>query len=1198
MTKIDAKPRCPASAGGPIRKKQSFKGSILLLFGISLTLSPAFAQAQEFDIDAGPAVAGLSEFAAQADVSVVYTYDAVDGLETNEVEGVYEPDQALRLLLAGTGLSVYEGEGGAFAVATRDGGGDSDSKNFQSTPVLMAQNTGSQTTSTEIGSQSDDGATSVITGRVTDARTGANLKGAKVTIEETGQWTSTGDLGQFRFARVPEGEYTLTVSFLGYAAQAVTIGVRDDVVSHNFALRGGSAIEEVVVFGQRSARAIALNQERTAQNSSTVLSADFLGRFNATTISEALRRAPGISFEEDPLTGEGTNVIVRGLQPDLNQVTLNGLRLPEGTGVGRSPDLGNILTESVSKITINKTLLPSQDGAGAGGLIEIETKGPLDRPKRLAHFGAEGSRSDGDFLKDYLLSGTISGTFGENDDVGLSASVQYRERSIQQLAYHVATDLDRSFGQYLPVDANGDPVVNINLIDPREPFPFEAGVQDIYPINVNNSYNSADGTNVSVTLAAQWQIGLHTDLRIDYTLADETLDTFERTVAVEPFFGRELLDVGSPDGIPRSAIVSEDIFAGLGFPGVLLNANQTYRSSSNQSNVTDVLSFRGSTNLGKWEFDYSLGLAGAKTESPRIESIRAVRALSVDTLAIDSSWLLPQALSNTVEGRIVHLFAPLSGNNYPLPLVNQAGFDFFDNSANYSPQFGQIFAGQVGQNDREIIKLSARYDLDQEYFKYLEFGFFDEAAEFSSIIGDSSDNANISTSAATIADLGLTFDQETLSDIGVDGGFRVISESDIRAFFSGLASNPNVSLTPPSPLDSRFLEPFTKEDTTAYYMQGRLDIGKLEVVGGVRVEEVEIKTRNVTGSTLIDENGVFDTDFFTTNATLVDQEATQTDLLPRVVATYRHSDNLVLRAGIGTSVARPQIENLSSDQNLSIDLRPNYGIFNNQPIIVVNQGNPDLEPARTVSYDISAEYYFDNVGLFELSVFYKEIENLLELTSVSSNDTDPIESIVLPADPRIQANLSDFYVVTTTPRNNSEKGEIWGSEVVFERQFDSLPNVWGGLGVYLNYTFTDSSRSQPFQAIDPSTFELLNIQIGDVPFSGDPNHSGTAALTYNKFSIDASLSYTAQERRLSTFGRNNLSAYSEADNSLDFRAEYQFGRSNRNWRVFISGSDLLKGTDDPDVETSIGGTGSTPKVFTGGNYLGGRTIAVGVSSTF
>ena len=145
MTKIDAKQRYPASAGRSVREKQSFKGSILLLFGISLTLSPAFAQAQEFDIDAGPAVAGLSEFAAQADVSVVYTYDAVDGLETNEVEGVYEPDQALRLLLAGTGLSVYEGEGGAFAVATRDGGGDSDSKNVRPTPVLMAQNTVSQT---------------------------------------------------------------------------------------------------------------------------------------------------------------------------------------------------------------------------------------------------------------------------------------------------------------------------------------------------------------------------------------------------------------------------------------------------------------------------------------------------------------------------------------------------------------------------------------------------------------------------------------------------------------------------------------------------------------------------------------------------------------------------------------------------------------------------------------------------------------------------------------------------------------------------------------------------------------------------------------------------------------------------------------------------------------------------------------------
>ncbi len=140
MTKIDAKRCYPANTDGSVRKNNSFRGSILFLFGVSLTLSPAFAQAQEFDIDAGPAVIALSEFAAQADVSVVYTYDVVDGLETNRVEGVYEPNQALNLLLAGTSLSAYEGDGGAFAISAREERGDSESKNLSQTPVMMAQN--------------------------------------------------------------------------------------------------------------------------------------------------------------------------------------------------------------------------------------------------------------------------------------------------------------------------------------------------------------------------------------------------------------------------------------------------------------------------------------------------------------------------------------------------------------------------------------------------------------------------------------------------------------------------------------------------------------------------------------------------------------------------------------------------------------------------------------------------------------------------------------------------------------------------------------------------------------------------------------------------------------------------------------------------------------------------------------------------
>lgn len=1187
-----------------------YKNLVSLTALATLLFSP-FAIAQDdaderiasetINVEAQPLAAALKDFSDQTGLQVAYVATLAENKTSKGAENAASPVGALDEILDSTGLEYQfvNDETVAIGVAS-DERGDSDSKNLSPTPVLMAQNAPTQTsTMSSSTSTSDDGATSIVSGKVTDARTGANLKGASVTIEETGQSTSTNDLGVFRFSSVVLGDYTLRISYLGYAEQSAAVAIRDGRSAIGiFALVGGTELEEIVVYGLRSARAQALNQERSASVSSTVLAADFLGQFDGATISEALRRAPGIAFEEDPLTGDGTNVIVRGLEPDLNQVTLNGLRLPEGSGIGRSANLGNILTESIAKVTISKSLLPSQDGSGAGGLIEIETKAPFDRPRRYANFSAEGGKSGKDFVEDYLLSGTVSGTFGDNDDFGLSASVQYRERDIEQFAYNVVLSDRITVGQYLPLDDSGLPATNIFLLDPRTPFPFEPGIDEIYPSFVNNDYNSVESSNLSITLSGQWQIADHTNLKFDYTRADETRDTFFRSFAAGTSVRRELLPIDELGGELRFATVSEDVFAAFGFPGMLMSSSHTYRNSRDKSNISDIYSFRGESNPGKWELDYRLGFSSAGTKSPRNEAINAGRSFTLGNVTVDPSLILPEGLNNTVDGRMVHLYAPLSGDGYPLPLFNQGGFDFFNDSTNYLPGSSNVLAGSTGNNDRYTARLSSRYNFDYSHLKYIEGGVFYEEAEFTNLPGDVSNSFSIGTTAATIGDLGLVFADEALADIGLDGGFHVISEADIRSFFDNIENNSNAVLTPVPVLDARFFAPTTNEEDLAAYLQGRVDIGKLEIVGGLRLERVDIEARNLTGAALIDESGNFDVDFFFANSSVVDQVGSQTEILPRIAMTYRQSDNLVFRAAYGVTVARPQIQNLSDVQSISIDLRPIYGLLNNQPSFQVSQGNPDLKPARTTSYDFSAEYYFEDVGLVEVSLFYKKIKNMLELEAASSTLADALDGLHVPDDPRIAANLDNFRVSVTTPRNNENAGEIWGIEAAFEKQLTFLPGALSGFGVFANYTYTDSRKTQPFRMFDPAISEFVDVDITGVPFRAAPKHSGTGALTYNKFGVDATLSYTTQARRLSAFQRNNLHQYNERDDSLDFRAEYRIDSFGGGWRVWIAGSDLLKGRRDPDVEISRGGTGPTPTIHTGGNFLGGRVISLGLAKTF
>ena len=1212
MTKIDAKRRYRASAGGSVRQKQSFKGSILLLFGISLTLSPAFAQAQEFDIDAGPAVAGLSEFAAQADVSVVYTYDAVDGLETNKVEGVYEPDQALQLLLAGTGLSVYEGEGGAFAVAARDGGGDSDSKNLNPAPVLMAQNQTSQTSaSAETSSRSSDGGTSIVIGKVTDARTGANLKGAKVTIEETGQWTSSNDLGEFRFVNVPTGSVTITVSFLGYAGQSAVVGVRGNAVSQSFALRGGSEIEEIVVFGQRSARAIALNQERTAKNFTTVLASDFLGNFTGDTISEALRLAPGVAFQQDPLTGEGTNIIIRGLEPDLNTVTLNGLRLPEGSGLGRSPDLGNILTESISKVTISKTLLPSQDSTGTGGLIEIETKSPLDRERRFFNLGVGGIRRSGEFGDGFFASGTISSRLGANENLGISVSAQYRDAETRSVSYNV-----RSLYNPVGPGLNGQPTVRA-FIDPTTPFPFDAQFSELYPETaiVGDSRVSFENFSIGSTLA--YNIADHTSLRFDAQYFDETRTTFETFQNTTAFIvgGRDV-PIDELGGEVRTVATWEDGVTSFGLPGFLISTGRDASYVPDSKTDTLALGISGNTTNGEWEFVYEGGYAQSGTSTPQSFDIstssNGTRFFGFEQ--IPENFISDAAFENIFDDRVVALYsARPRGALFPTALLSDAGFATFNDPANYQVSGASFDENRDGDNERWTGKFSIARNFGHGFIRKISAGVFYEESTYRS--GTNGATGTIYRALQQgLVPYGLTFSDATTGAIGVDstlafGGLSEASVIDLVQSLNALSSGENsVLLATPLTFDERNRDALTEETEISTYVEVEAQIGKLELIGGLRAVNVEARAVDTSNSVFIDDMGVRDLQFQEDSAILFDESATQTEVLPRFLGNYRLDEDNILRFGYFATVARPQIRLLSAPQSISLDLQPRSGPNRDQPRLFIRESNPDLEPAYTHNFDLSFETY-SQVGTVQVSLFYKEIKNLLQ--SNSDADLTSLDDVrELPDHPRfaLDALPDNLFIDGSRPANSPDTAEIWGIELAAERQLTFLPGGFSGLGVFANYTYTDSERSDViefrFAPIDfdaqgrPIAFErqLINVQ---VPFASQPEHSGTAALTYNRHDIDASLSYSVQSRRLvSGLEQFRLNQYEDKVDTLDLRAEYRLEASSGAVRFFAEILDLLNDEEEAALTSSLGGNYGVPRYNVGGRYFGGRSIQFGVAATF
>ena len=1149
----------------------------------------------------------LEDFAERSGLQVIYLADVAKGKTSPGSEPDLSDQATLDQLLASTDLEYEFLNDNTVTLQVSDERGASDSKNLETaTPILMAQNQTSPTETTS--SRSSEGGTSIVTGKVTDARTGANLKGAKVTIEETGQWTATDDLGEFRFVNVPTGSATLTVSYLGYAGQSAGVAVYGYGTSQNFELRGGSEIEEIVVFGQRSARALALNQERTAENVTTVISSDQLGQFTGTTLSESLRRAPGVTFSRAANTGDGTNISIRGLAPDFNTIKLNGVELPDGTGRGRSGSLSNILTESISKVTISKTLLPGQDSSGTGGLVEIETKTPLDRPRRFASVTLESAQRAEDFNDEFIAAGTLSGLFGNRDEFGLSASVQYRERDLTRVNYFTFLQ----FGQYLPLQVDGTPTItSTGGIDPRLPFPFEPGAGEVYPnfLQVNHSELSTE--NLGFTLSAAWELEEHSRLFLDFQRFDQTDTSFDTVFVIQSPQRYVLNQVESLGGEERQILEWSNqlsILPGYGFVPL-------------SETLTDVLSFKGETEIGRWQSRYRLGYSDGTTN---LDTRSLNVASQIVTLGTDD--ILPGATHPT-EARVLSPFALRApgDNSFPSLLLSSAGVDSL-NSLNNFP-FSQIIEQRSkGQNERLDGELAIRFQAGQDFVEYVELGFAYEDAEFSDSISAKLFNYR-PVVPLSLADLGLVPSISNLTGIGVDFPLRSLSRSDVANFLTEVAPNSAADCDPfdptsPCPPEAQLyriensdtpqeLEEFTQEKETAAWLQGAFHFGRLEVVGGLRMTKIDISNVSFAGPIIFDENFQQDLEFFEANNKLLSQTAQQTDYLPRILANYRWSDNVVFRGGYFTSVARPQISLLSRTPQIILAQAPRFGPNGDQPAIVVNKGNPDLKPAQTHNFDLSAEFYDETLGVIKVGAFYKRIDNLLEsnISSAPGNIEDVAD--VLPDDPRFQdvvANPNNYDVSVSIPTNNEEEATIWGIETSLEHQLDYLPGFWNGLGVLANYTYSDSSKEQPVSwfskpVLDESGnitgFESEEFVVSDVRFNGQAKHSGTFALTYNKNYLDASLSYTRQSRKPGSFRNFNLHTFEEAFGTLDFRAEYQFEAGPGVFCIFVEGTDLLRGSNDQGIENTVGaGDGMTGKYHDRGFYFGGRQVRLGVIATF
>lgn len=232
------------------------------------------------------------------------------------------------------------------------------------------------------------------------------------------------------------------------------------------------------------------------------------------------------------------------------------------------------------------------------------------------------------------------------------------------------------------------------------------------------------------------------------------------------------------------------------------------------------------------------------------------------------------------------------------------------------------------------------------------------------------------------------------------------------------------------------------------------------------------------------------------------------NFLPGVHLNYSFSDNSILRFAWTNTIARPNY----------YDLVP-YAEFSPDDEELV-RGNPALEATTSMNFDLMFENYFQNVGLVSGGVFYKDLDNFI-YERVIEDYTDP----------QFGTDL-EF-----TTYENGGTAEVFGLEVAFQRQ------IWKGLGLYLNYTYTTSS-----------TTGIQDREADDLDLPGTANNMFNASLSYetDKLVLRASLNYASDY--IDELGGDAFEdRFYDTQTFIDINGSYAF---TPNWRFFFEVNNL------------------------------------------
>ncbi|WP_426805466.1 TonB-dependent receptor [Stenotrophomonas sp. SrG] len=186
-------------------------------------------------------------------------------------------------------------------------------------------------------------------------------------------------------------------------------------------------LDRVEVRPQLESQTRAVDLKRSSDAIQDAVSSDAMGVYPDKNVAESLQRLPGVSVTRDQ--GEGRFVVVRGLDANLNSVSIDGIAVGTPEDSSRAAPLDVIPSDSTERLRVVKSPTPDMPGDAIGGAILVESASAFDRDGRSLRGKIEASHQE--------LSGHTSPKAAFNysevfaDTFGVALGVNYQNRKFE-----------------------------------------------------------------------------------------------------------------------------------------------------------------------------------------------------------------------------------------------------------------------------------------------------------------------------------------------------------------------------------------------------------------------------------------------------------------------------------------------------------------------------------------------------------------------------------------------------------------------------------------------------------------------------------------------------------------------------------------------------------------------------------------------